>query len=81
MANREDLCEWVIQALRENGGRAHIVPICKFIWKNHENELRQSGDLFYTWQYDVRWAGQILRNKGILMPANNNRTAPWQLKK
>jgi hypothetical protein len=81
MATRDDLCDWVIEALKANGGRARIVEICTHIWEHHESDLRKSGDLFYTWQYDVRWAGQKLRDDGTLMPANGNRSAPWVLKK
>ena len=81
MVTREDLCDWVVEALRAHNGRAHIVPICKYIWEHHEQELRKSGDLFYTWQYDVRWAGQKLRNNGTMMPAYNNKSAPWELKR
>ena len=79
MATRDDLCDWVIEALKANGGRAKIVQVCKYIWEHYEKELRNSGDLFYTWQYDMRWAGQKLRNNGILKPAHGNRSAPWEL--
>ena len=81
MATRDDLCDWVIEALKANGGRARIVEICKHIWEHHESDLRKSGDLFYTRQYDVRWAGQKLRDDGTLMTAYGNRNASWALKK
>ncbi len=77
---KDDLCEFVVKALRSKGGNARIVDICKYIWEHHENDLRRSGDLFYTWQYDIRWAGQKLRDQGVLAPANNSRGAPWELK-
>lgn len=80
MPTRDDLCEWVIEALRANNGRARIVTICRHIWENHEKELRRSGDLFYTWQYDMRWAGQKLRDNGTMAPAYNNRGAAWELR-
>ncbi len=79
MATREDLQEWVIQALRALGGQARIVHICKHIWENHEAELQASGDLLYTWWYDVRWAGQTLRNTGQLKPVHGSRNRPWEL--
>ena len=81
MATRDDLCEWVVEAINHFGGQARIVPICKYIWGKYENELKRSGDLFYTWQYEVRWAGQKLRDSGTLLPAHNNRQAPWAIKK
>lgn len=70
---KDDLCELVVRALRANGGKARIVDICKYIWENHENDLHHSGDLFFTWQYDMRWAGQKLRDQGVLLPAANSR--------
>jgi hypothetical protein len=81
MDPREVLCNWVIQALTEFGGSAHIVPICKHIWAHHEQELRKSGDLFFTWQYDVRWAGQQLRDNGTLESVHGKRGLPWTLAK
>lgn len=62
MIDREDLKDWVYEAVRENGGVASIVTVAKHIWIHHEAELRASGDLFYKWQYDMRWAAQRLRN-------------------
>ncbi len=80
MATKDDLCDWVVEALRAFNGSAKIVQICKYIWEHHEHDLRKSGDLFYIWQYEMRWAGQKLRNNGTLKPAYNNRNAPWELK-
>jgi len=55
MARREDMRNWLIEALKANKGSASIVEVCKYVWENYENELRRSGDLFFTWQYDIRW--------------------------
>ena len=68
MADRDDLKLWVVQALKSMGGKGSIVDICRHIWENHEAELKASGDLFYTWQYDMRWAGQRLRDDRKLDP-------------
>ncbi|WP_083762481.1 hypothetical protein [Parvibaculum lavamentivorans] len=62
MAGREELRNWVYEAVRSNGGKASIVTVAKHIWEHHEAELRTSGDLFYKWQYEMRWAAQQLRN-------------------
>ena len=56
MATKHDLQDWVRDALHDNGGRARLVEVAKFIWANHETQLKASGDLLYTWQYDMRWA-------------------------
>jgi hypothetical protein len=60
MATREDLEGWLIEGLTELGGRGSIVEVCK----HHESDMRASSDLFYTWQYDVRWAANRLRRGG-----------------
>ncbi|MFY0521282.1 hypothetical protein ACOMCU_26175 [Lysinibacillus sp. UGB7] len=52
----------MVEALRFNQGSASIILIAKYIWDNYEKELKQSGYLFYTWQYDIRWANEELKN-------------------
>ena len=79
MAVKSDLMEWVTEALRALGGSGSVVAVCREIWQRHEQELRQSGDLFYTWQYDVRWAAQKLRDSGVLKPVRGDRRANWTL--
>ena len=56
MAKKEDLQDWLKEALREFNGRGNIVQVCKYVWEEYENDLRASGKLFYTLQYDIRWA-------------------------
>ncbi len=80
MATKDDLQEWIRLALRELDGRAHLVAIARHIWKKHESDLRESGDLFYTWQYDMRWAANRLRRRGILRPAEDSPLGIWELK-
>ena len=74
------LQDWVLEALRASGGKGRILEVCKHIWRHHEAELRASGDLFYTWQYDVSWAAQKLRDSGKLQPLNNDRHGIWQIR-
>ncbi|MEF2546482.1 hypothetical protein VQ045_04835 [Aurantimonas sp. E1-2-R+4] len=73
---REELQQWVLDAVRDEGGSATVLKVAKHIWDRHESELKDAGDLFYTWQYDMRWAGQRLRDDGFLV-LGANRT--WQL--
>ena len=61
MATKEDLKIWVIEALTAFGGSAHHITVAKHIWDNHQSELNESGDLFYEWQYQMRWAADKLR--------------------
>ena len=67
MSGRSDLPGWVSEAISELGGSAKVVEVAKVIWKNHEADLRGSGNLFYTWQYDMRWAPQQLQIDGKLL--------------
>ena len=61
--NRLVLDGWVVDALASLGGRARIVDICNWVWDHHERDFRSSGELFYTWQYDIRWAADRLRRE------------------
>jgi len=83
MANqyREKLQLWIREALGALGGEANINQIAKHIWDNHENDLRQSGDVFFSWQYDMRWAAQQLRRKGLLGLRTEGSKSVWTLKK
>ncbi len=61
---RDTMRDWVIQALRELGGRAMILDINKKVQELCGEEIGNTGDLFYEWQYELRWAGDLLRREG-----------------
>lgn len=77
--DRHALKGWVIESLRQLDGSGSIVQVCQRVWQMHETELRASGDLFYTWQYDIRWAAQYLRNTDRLKPVHGDRRSAWEL--
>jgi hypothetical protein len=80
VASKSDLMDWVLRALRELGGSAGVVDVSKRVWSTHASDLAASGDLFFTWQYDLRWAAQKLRYAGTLKPVQrSNRNAKWEL--
>jgi hypothetical protein len=79
LAARDDLEDWVCEALRHHGGEASVLDVSKYIWSHHEDELRVSGNLFYSWQYDMRWAAKILRDKGKLTAAEVTPRGKWVL--
>ncbi|MDR6119727.1 hypothetical protein QE370_002911 [Aeromicrobium sp. SORGH_AS981] len=79
MATRADLPQYVIEALDVLGGRGTVLDVSKVVWARHEDDLRSSGDLFYTWQYDLRWAAQKLRNTGILEKVDGDRSGVWTI--
>ncbi|GKY88195.1 hypothetical protein [Sinisalibacter aestuarii] len=76
MATKHDLTEWVIEGLNALGGEGNVAEIAQEIWERHEDDLRASGTLFYTWQYDMRWAGQNLQKAGKLTKLYRS----WRLK-
>ena len=79
MATREDLRLWLIECLKAHGGKATIVEVCKCLWENHREDFVAAGDLFYTWQYDVRWAATQLRQAGKIRDAASSPKGVWEL--
>lgn len=79
MASKTDLQDWVVDALERCGGSARVVDVAREIWISHEADLRASGDLFYTWQYDMRWAAQRLRHEGRLAAVTSETRGFWSI--
>ncbi len=79
MITMDDLGNMITEALKYYEGKASLVEICKYIWGNYENKLRDSGDLFYTWQYRIRWQATQLRKKGVLKPAGSTKKGIWEM--
>lgn len=76
---RQDLPEKLEKVLISIGGKGTIVEICKTFWSEYETELRRSGDLFYTWQYDIRWAATELRKNKKMKPSELSEKGVWEL--
>ena len=74
------LPELLVHCLKELEGEATIVQVCKRFWLHYEDELKHSGDLLYTWQYDIRWAATELRKAGKMIDADISPKGLWQLK-
>ena len=79
MATKKEMQLWVEEALKAVGGSGQIAKVAEQIWKRHEHELRGSGDLLYTWQYDMRWAATVLRNAGVIKATDNSPNGVWEL--
>jgi len=79
VTTKAELQTWVLEAIRELGGSARPIDVTRHIWETHETDLRQSGDLFFTWQYDLRWEAQKLRDQGVLQRKEGSRTGTWDL--
>jgi hypothetical protein len=80
LATKNDIKDWVLDALSKHGGSATLVQVATHIWDKHEEDLRASGDLFYTWQYDVRWAATELRKSGKMIGADLSPKGNWVLR-
>ena len=78
-ASRYVLDGWIIEALRWLGGSATIVEMCKRVWERHQSDLQNSGELFYTWQYDIRWAANRLRRERKLKAAEVSPRGVWEI--
>ena len=76
MSFRGDLEPWIIAALLHHGGKANVTAIAKFVWENYEADIRNTGSALYTWQYDMRWAGQSLQKQRKLLKHQTY----WELK-
>ena len=70
---------WIISCLKLRGGKCLPDDVAKYVWENYETELRNSRDILYTWQYDLRKAAQQLRDEGILKAVNGRNDLPWEL--
>lgn len=77
---RADLEEAVVEALKTLGGSAKIPQVAEQIWIVHESDLKASGELFYTWQYDIRWAAQRLQDAGTLEKRKVSGKSIWELR-
>lgn len=78
MMNRDQLKKAVEKAIDAHGGEATIVEVAQHIWENHEGDLKASGDLFFTWQYEMRWAAQKLRDDSKLELGRRGPKKTWR---
>ena len=76
---RHDLPGLLYDAIKDMGGRSTIVDACKYVWERYENQLKASGDLFFTWQYDIRWAATELRKTHRMRSAESSPRGIWEL--
>jgi len=79
MLFRDQTQQWVLEAVAANGGEASIIETAKGIWQAHQRDLVSAGDHFYTWQYDMRWAAQRLREKNRLKLRSVGSRSVWYL--
>jgi len=78
---KNTLCLIVYEGLEYYNGKANIIDIAKYIHKNYENLLKNSGDIYYSWQYDYRWAATQLRKEGKIKQSIECDRGIWEIKK
>ena len=76
---RYDLPDILYKSLEEMGGQASIIRVCKHVWEKYKTDFQHSGDLFYSWQYDIRWAATELRKTGRMKPAETSPRGIWEV--
>jgi hypothetical protein len=79
MLDTSTLGDWIVEALNEMNGSARLLEVVKRVWKNHQSEIEDSGDSFFTWQYDIRWAATMLRKQKKLKAAGTSPAGVWEL--
>ena len=80
MIKRKELTEILEEALIALGGEGKIVEICEYIWIKYKEDLLDSGDIFYTWQYDLRMsAKETLKAKGKIVTLKDGKKSVWKL--
>ena len=76
---KHDLPDMLYTAIKAMGGRTNIVDVCKYFWDHHALDLQNSGDLFYTWQYDIRWAATKLRKSNRMKAEKMSPRGIWEI--
>ena len=53
--------------LYQMDGNGYILDISKKFWIKYKDNITPNNNLFYTWQYDIRWAATELRKNNIMV--------------
>ncbi|MDT0201713.1 hypothetical protein [Nocardioides sp. AE5] len=55
---------WLLEVLAD--GPATALEVARAVWSRHEDEIRDVGDLLFTWQLDLRRCAEALISGGDL---------------
>ena len=59
---RKDLPDILYSIIESFPNRsATMQQIFRKFWSIYKNELKETDDIFYTWNYEIRWAATELR--------------------
>ncbi|MCL2176555.1 MAG: hypothetical protein FWB72_01180 [Firmicutes bacterium] len=67
---RKDLPQILYELIKDMGGSGKMMDIFKKFWEQNKNAISDKSDLFYTWNYDIRWAATKLRREKRMKPAS-----------
>ncbi|KRF11302.1 hypothetical protein ASG90_16185 [Nocardioides sp. Soil797] len=65
------LSSWILEALGVCGPSASPLQVAKVVWSRHEQDLRATGDLLFTWQLDLRTTAEAMAAEGTLSIASS----------
>ncbi|MCL8252847.1 hypothetical protein AERO_15775 [Aeromicrobium fastidiosum] len=57
---------WIVEALTASGGSATPLQVSRHVWAHRRAELEGAGDLFHSWQLDLREAAAGMATSGLL---------------
>ena len=63
---RERTLPWVFEALKALGGTGKVIQVADYIWDNYSSEILRDKKMLLTWQYEMRWAVNKLRDQGVM---------------
>ena len=69
---KKDLPKILYSILTDLGGSANMLTVFKEFYRVYGPQIKEDNPLFYTWNYDIRWAATTLRKQGIMAPAKKN---------
>ncbi len=68
---RNDLPDLLYSTIKDLGGKASMMDIFRKFWEDYASKIPHNEDMFYTWNYDIRWAATKLRKEGRMKPATS----------
>ncbi len=77
--SRSTMSQWVLEALQQLGGSAVHLEVARRVWQNHGADIQAAGDYFFEWQYELRWAADLLRREATMAPADPAARGTWAL--
>ena len=70
------LRSWIVESLQVSGPTASPLTVAKGVWIRHEQDLRATADLLFTWQLDLRDTAEAMAAEGSLVIEE---TGAWTL--